>query len=83
MEYFTSYCWVRDKSIGPQKPPPPSKEKRHLEIFFCSGCFDFVKYENRLVKRAQIGDSLFGFCSEECYLEWLNSPGTMFLGKLN
>ena len=86
MEYINSfYCFFqRDKNIGPSKPPPtPSKEKKPLENIFCSTCFNYIKYEKQLIKRAQIKNSLFGFCTEECYIEWLNNPGTMLLGKLN
>ena len=85
MEYINSfYCFFqRDKTIGPKKPPPSSKEKKPLENIFCSMCFHQIEHEKQLIKRAQIKNSLFGFCTEECYTEWLNSPGTMLLGKLN
>ena len=76
-------CWWREKDIGPQKPPTSPHFRKPLENISCSNCMTYIKNEDLLKKKAKIGKSFFGFCEEECYLEWLSSPGTMLIGKLN
>jgi hypothetical protein len=76
-------CWWRDKESGTKKPPTPPPFRKPLENICCSNCMIFIESEDLLKKKAMIGKSFFGFCKEDCYLEWLSSPGTMLLGKLN
>jgi hypothetical protein len=76
-------CWWRDKTINVNKPPSPRPMIKPLEDVCCSHCFIFLENENKFKKRAQIGNNKFGFCSLECYKNWLKNPSTMLLGKLN
>ena len=76
-------CWWREKDIGPKKPPTPKPFIKPLEDIFCSHCFIFLQNETKFKKRAQIGNTQFGFCSLECYEKWISNPSTMLIGKLN
>ena len=67
------------KPYKPYKPPKPYK----LKDIYCSCCFKYIENEKCLVRKAKIGKKVYGFCSNECYLEWLRSPATMLFGKIN
>ena len=74
-------CWWREKEEIVKKPHTPPDNT--LKDIYCSCCFRFIENENLLFKKAKIGSRVFGFCSDECYLEWLKSPSTMLFGKIN
>ena len=81
-------CWWREKEEVVKKPhtPPPDitiQKDTILKDIYCSCCFRFIENENLLFKKAKIGPRVFGFCCDECYLEWLKSPSTMLFGKIN
>jgi len=80
-------CWWRYKEPIVERPltPPPSAIdiSKPLVDFECSSCFKFFEYENAYIKKAKIVKKMFVFCDEDCYGEWLSSPGTMLIGKLN
>jgi len=76
-------CWWRNKEIVAYKlpttpPPSPGKPSKPLVDFSCCTCFKFGEEEDSLMKRAKIGKKIFVFCDEDCYNEWLSSPGTMY-----
>ena len=43
--------------------------------------FEFFALEFNEI--AKIGTKQFGFCSEECYREWLLNPAAQFLAPIN
>jgi len=76
-------CWWREKEEVIKKtetPPPPDNTPKDI---YCSCCFKYIENEKFLVRKAKIGKKVFGFCSDECYLEWLRDPSTMLFGKIN
>lgn len=76
-------CWWREKEEvvkKPETPPPPDNRPKDI---YCSSCFKYIENEILLVKKAKIKKDVFGFCGEECYLEWLRTPSTMLFGKIN
>lgn len=78
--------WWWDEEINVEKPltpPSPINISKPLVEFSCSNCFKFMKNETDFTKKAKISKNTFIFCDEDCYVEWLSSPGTMLLGKLN
>ena len=88
MEFvYALQCWWRNKEIVVEKsltpPPSPVNISKPLVDFSCSSCFNFIECEDSSTKRAKIGRNLFVFCNEDCYIDWLSSPGTMMLGKVN
>ena len=61
-----------------------SKEKREknekiikmaedIKEYECSNCFISILSEEEY-KKAKINDNIFGFCSEQCYKQWLTFP---------
>jgi|TARA_B100001540_G_scaffold255639_1_gene232841 hypothetical protein len=77
-------CWWREKDTNVKKrPSSPRPFIKPLEDIFCSHCFIFLQNETKFKKRAQIGNTQFGFCSLECYEKWISNPSTMLIGKLN
>jgi|TARA_B110000971_G_scaffold221281_1_gene267757 hypothetical protein len=80
-------CWWREKEEvvknPPSPPPSPSSPNTILKDIYCSCCFKYIENETFLVRKAKIDKKIYGFCEEECYLEWLRSPTTMLFGKIN
>ena len=81
-------CWWREKEEIVKKahtppPSPPSSPNTILKDIYCSCCFKYIENEKFLVRKAKIDKKIYGFCGEECYLEWLSSPSTMLFGKIN
>lgn len=79
------YCWIRQKDLSQNKI---SKEEATLDRklqnqLFCGGCFNHMDKITDFTKIAKIGTKQFGFCSEECYHEWLLNPGAQFLAPIN
>ena len=79
------YCWIRQKDLSQNKI---SKEEATLDRqlqnqLFCGGCFNYMAKITDFAKIAKIGTKQFGFCSEECYHEWLLNPGAQFLAPIN
>lgn len=44
-----------------------------IKEYECSNCFIFTTAETEY-KKAKINKALFGFCSENCYKQWLKFP---------
>ena len=86
MESFIDncYCWIRQKDLSQNKI---SKEKildeKIQNQLSCGGCFVCIDKITDFAKIAKIGTKQFGFCSEECYREWLLNPGAQFLAPIN
>ena len=87
MENFlqSCYCWIRPKDISTNKI---SKKEAILNMelqyqLSCGGCFGCVSNIADFTKIAKIGSKHFGFCSEECYHEWLLNPAAQFLAPIN
>ena len=86
MENFIEncYCWIRQKDLSQNKI---SKEKildeKIQNQLSCGGCFVCIDKITDFAKIAKIGTKQFGFCSEECYREWLLNPGAQFLAPIN
>uniref|UniRef100_A0A6C0ENJ7 Uncharacterized protein n=1 Tax=viral metagenome TaxID=1070528 RepID=A0A6C0ENJ7_9ZZZZ len=87
MENFLEkcYCWIRQKDISQNKI---SKEEQMLDMklqnqLSCGGCFACIDKITDFAKIAKIGTNQFGFCSEECYHEWLLNPVAQFLAPIN
>ena len=87
MESFIEncYCWIRQKDISQNKI---AKEEAILDRklqnqLSCGGCFDCMDKITDFAKLAKIGTKQFGFCSEECYREWLLNPSAQFLAPIN
>jgi hypothetical protein len=79
------WWWNEEISVeNPLTPPPsPINISKPLVEFSCSYCFKFMESETDFTKKAKISKNTFIFCDEDCYVDWLSSPGTMLLGKLN
>ena len=87
MENFIEkcYCWIRQKDLSQNKI---SKEEEVLDMklqnqLSCGGCFVCIDKITDFAKISKIGTKQFGFCSEECYGEWLLNPGAQFLAPIN
>ncbi len=87
MESFIEncYCWIRQKDLSQNKI---SKEEEILDRklqnqLSCGGCFNYIDKITDFTKIAKIGTKQFGFCSEECYHEWLLNPAAQFLAPIN
>jgi len=87
MENFIEncYCWIRQKNLSQNKI---SKEEKVLDMklqnqLSCGGCFVCVDKIIDFAKISKIGTKQFGFCSEECYHEWLLNPAAQFLAPIN
>ena len=86
--WFNFECFWRNE----EKPLHKCKEKKlqlentkveFIEHLICSRCFIFVNNTNDYHSRAIIGNNHYGFCSDECYKEWLNPGFQKYLGKIN
>ena len=87
MENFIEncYCWIRQKDLSQNKI---SKKEKVLDMklqnqLSCGGCFVCIDKITDFAKISKIGTKQFGFCSEECYGEWLLNPGAQFLAPIN
>ncbi len=80
---YSLQCWWREKEEVVKKPDTPPPPNNVPKAIYCSCCFKYIENETFLVQKAKIGKKIFGFCGEECYLEWLSSPSTMLFGKIN
>ena len=76
-------CWWREKEEVVKKPHTPPPDITIPKDIYCSCCFKYIENETFLVRKAKIDKKIYGFCEEECYLEWLRSPTTMLFGKIN
>ena len=84
-------CWWREKDIECEKVPPSPKsfsddfndfDNLDISNINCSNCFCEINKET-LIQKAKIKNHLFGFCDTECYDNWLLSPNSMLIGKIN
>jgi hypothetical protein len=86
MENFIEncYCWIRQKDLSQNKISKEEilDEKMQNQLS-CGGCFVCIDKITDFAKIAKIGTKQFGFCSEECYREWLLNPGAQFLAPIN
>jgi len=86
MEFFLENCYycVRKKDISQNKISKEDKLSRELSNYlYCGGCFNNVKDVTYFVKIAKIKNKNYGFCSEECYEEWLSNPVAQSLSPIN
>ena len=78
------YCWIRQKDNSKKKYSQEDvlniKLQRQLS---CAGCFSLVNNISDFQKMAKIGIKQYGFCSEDCYGEWLLNPSAQFLTPIN
>ena len=83
----TFTCWYEGRnkiSPGIKLPTTPKKESNFtIKLLQCSCCFKCLDNENQYMKKAIIGNHLFGFCHEDCYSDWLKNPQYKILGKIN
>ena len=86
MENFIEncYCWIRQKDLSQNKISKEEilDEKMQNQLS-CGGCFVCIDKITDFAKISKIGKKQFGFCSEECYGEWLLNPGAQFLAPIN
>jgi hypothetical protein len=78
------FC-VRTEVIEEKEEIPPiNEEPKILEFEECSwaGCGIEITGLVKIVKRARTRKRNYGFCCEECYLDWLSS-GRIGTYKLN
>jgi hypothetical protein len=73
------HCWMRQKNTSETKPPMEEvqmkESKKYLE---CAGCFKTVKCKEEFETLAKIQEKTFGFCSIDCYYNWLSTPSIMY-----
>ena len=77
------YWWREKEEVVKKSYTPPPPDITTPKDIYCSSCFKYIENEKFLVRKAKIGKKVFGFCCDECYLEWLRSPSTMLFGKIN
>jgi len=82
IESLQCWWWKKEEVVKTPHTPPPSPTTTPKDIY-CSCCFKYIENEKLLVRKAKIGKKVYGFCTDECYLEWLRSPATMLFGKIN
>ena len=76
------YCWIRQKDLSQNKilKEEATLNRKLQNQLFCGGCFNYIDKITDFAKIAKIGTKQFGFCSEECYHEWLLNPGRSIFG---
>jgi len=81
LSYMMSFFYTDVEVI---KDTPIHEEPKILEFEECSwaGCGIEIVGLVKIVKRARFRKRNYGFCCEECYLEWL-SGGRIGTYKLN
>lgn len=85
MEEFlqSCYCWIRHKDISANDSKEDILNVRLQNELSCAGCFNYVDNIGNFSKIAKIGMKHYGFCSEECYNEWLLNPAAQYLAPIN
>ena len=73
MENFIEncYCWIRQKDISQNKICKEILDEKIQNQLSCGGCFACI---DKITDFAKIGTKQVGFCSEECYGDWLLNP---------
>jgi YHS domain-containing protein len=84
MEEFlkSCYCWIYPKDISGNLKEDILNKKLQNELS-CGGCFSYVDTIGNFSKIAKIGKRHYGFCSEDCYHEWLLNPAAQYLAPIN
>jgi|TARA_B110000037_G_scaffold162757_1_gene183844 hypothetical protein len=75
LKQSTSMEDLKEKDIENTKKLYENKE------ICCGCCYNNMNMSNsENIQHAKIGEKNFYFCTHECYLEWLNTPGNMWFG---
>ena len=75
MSWFENFsCWIRKKDI--------SCNNIICNDLVCGGCFCNIGNIDKFVKIAKCGNDTFGFCSHDCYTEWLKNPSSKYFAPI-
>lgn len=87
MSLWNSFtCWYEGRNISNNEkilPTTSNEPDFTIKNLICSSCYKYLDDEKDYIKKAIIGNHLFGFCHTNCYYDWLKQPQLRFLGKIN